>query len=810
MRACSGPAPWLLAWVIGTGLQLFQPALWLWQAYAGMVAAALSVWLLGVFLGFKLRAKLRLPSGFALWPGLCAVLMMAFAITGLRAVDCQQQGLDASLEGVDLVVQGVVAELPQRRADGVRWLAEVTEARRADNGQRVLVPASVHLAWHRNTWAGEEASVPMLRVGERWQWPVRLKRPRGLVNPGGFDAALWWWSQGVRATGHVHEGQRVLAVRKGFGWQYPVEQLRQATRDAIDAAVSTPRWAGQIAALLLGDQASISHDDWDVFRITGIAHLMSISGLHITLWASLAGGFIAWVWRQSDQVGSSWCLRCPAQVAGAWGGCGVALAYALFTGWGVPAQRTVVMLCVACVWRTRGWRWPVWERWMLAAVCVCAYDPWALLQSGFWLSFVAVACLFMRPAEAAQTQQASSPKPFWRGAWDALGKLCREQGWITLGLAPLSLWLFHQVSLVGLVVNLFAIPWVTLVVTPLAFLGMLWSPLWILCSGCLQGLMVCLTQMQTWPYAVWITATPPAWLAMLGMAGVWVFMAFPRRLWRWWGLSVLIPLFFWRPPQPVWGSVQLLFADVGQGNAVWVRTASHQLWFDTGPRYSEDSDAGQRVLLPLLQGMNATLDLLVLSHQDSDHTGGALALRRQFPQAKVLSSITESHWLSRSMPMQRCEAGQTWIWDGVVFDVLHPTVGDYEKRLSPNARSCVVRIRAQGQTVLLTADIEALQEQQLVQRLGLGLKADLLLVPHHGSKTSSTEGFIDTVQPRWALFQHGYRNRYGHPAAQVVQRYVSRGIQTLYSPQCGAMHWRSDEPLEVQCETELNRRYWRL
>ena len=808
MRVCSGPAPWLLAWLIGSGFQLFQPLLWPWHFYACMVGASGVAWVFARTPWLRLRANTRWATGGVSMVGLAAVLVMGFAITGLRAVQRQHQRLDASLEGVDLVVQGAVAELPQRRADGVRWLIEVDQAHRADNGQPVQVPTWVQLAWHRNTWAGEDAAVPLLRVGERWQWAVRLKRPRGLVNPGGFDVALWWWSQGVRATGHVHDQNPHVSFRLGRSWQYPIEQLRQAARDAIDHAVTSPRWAGQIAALLLGDQASISHDDWDVFRITGIAHLMSISGLHITLWASLAGGFIGWFWRQSDKLGSSWCLRCPAHVAGAWGGCLVAVIYAWFTGWGVPAQRTVVMLCVACVWRTQAWRWPVWERWMLAAVCVCVFDPWALLQAGFWLSFVAVACLFMRPAEVAQNQQASSPKLFWRGAWDALGKLCREQGWITLGLAPLSLWLFHQVSLVGLVVNLFAIPWVTLVVTPLAFLGMLWSPLWLLCSGCLQVLMVCLTEMQTWPYAVWITAAPPAWLALLAMGGVWVFMAFPRRAWRWLGWTPLLPMLFWQAPKPAWGSVQLLFADVGQGNAVWVRTASHQLWFDTGPRYSEDSDAGQRVLLPLLQGLNAPLDRLVLSHQDSDHTGGALALKRQFPEATVLSSITESHWLSRSMPMQRCEAGQTWTWDGVVFDVLHPTAADYEKRLSPNARSCVVRIRAQGQTVLLTADIEALQEQQLVQRLGWGLKADVLLVPHHGSKTSSTEGFIDTVQPRWALFQHGHRNRYGHPAEQVVQRYVSRGIQALYSPQCGAMHWRSDEPVMVQCETELNRRYW--
>lgn len=266
----------------------------------------------------------------------------------------------------------------------------------------------------------------------------------------------------------------------------------------------------------------------------------------------------------------------------------------------------------------------------------------------------------------------------------------------------------------------------------------------------------------------------------------------------------------WQSPRPAQGTVQMLFADIGQGNAVWVRTARHSLVFDTGPRYGLDNDAGQRVLLPILQHMNERIDTLVLSHQDSDHTGGALSLVAQHPPTQVWSSITQAHWLSHRLKMQRCSAGEGWVWDGVVFDFIHPMASDYERLLSPNARSCVLRIRAQGQTVLLTADIEALQEQALLQRMGDALKADVLLVPHHGSKTSSTEGFIDTVQTRWALFQHGYRNRYGHPAPVVVQRYQQRGIRQLYSPTCGAMHWRSDQPQEVSCERESDKRYWRF
>jgi competence protein ComEC len=256
------------------------------------------------------------------------------------------------------------------------------------------------------------------------------------------------------------------------------------------------------------------------------------------------------------------------------------------------------------------------------------------------------------------------------------------------------------------------------------------------------------------------------------------------------------------------GSVELLAADVGQGNAVLVRTAHHSLLFDAGPRYGSESDAGERVWLPLLQRMGERLHLLMLSHQDADHTGGALAVHVAQPQAQVLSSITTEHWLGQSLPMKRCEAGQSWQWDGVAFAVLHPLPSDYDKLLPPNARSCVLRIHAQGQTVLLAADIEAMQEKALVDRMGNALRADVLLVPHHGSKTSSTYAFLNTVQPRIAWVQAGYRNRYGHPAPEVMKRYADKGIPVWDSPHCGAMHWRSDQPKEVLCERDLQRRYW--
>jgi competence protein ComEC len=240
---------------------------------------------------------------------------------------------------------------------------------------------------------------------------------------------------------------------------------------------------------------------------------------------------------------------------------------------------------------------------------------------------------------------------------------------------------------------------------------------------------------------------------------------------------------------------------------VLVQTAKHDLLFDAGPRYSVNSDAGHRVLLPLMRAMDVRLDTLVLSHRDADHTGGAVAVLGQQPQAQVLSSIESGHALQDLRPAVRCEAGQRWVWDQVTFEVLHPTADDYDTERKSNGLSCVLRISNGHHTVLLTGDIEKPQETRLLS-LGDALRADVLLVPHHGSKTSSSDAFLDAVSSRLALVQAGYRNRYGHPATAVIARYNERGITVFDSPRCGAAAWSSTQPDKVDCERVMHRRYW--
>ena len=273
------------------------------------------------------------------------------------------------------------------------------------------------------------------------------------------------------------------------------------------------------------------------------------------------------------------------------------------------------------------------------------------------------------------------------------------------------------------------------------------------------------------------------------------------------GLALMLPVLMWNAPRPPAGEFEVLAADVGQGNALLVRTSGHTLVYDSGPRYGPESDAGHRVLVPLLRALDERVDTLMLSHRDSDHTGGAVAVLAMQPQAALVSSIEDAHELQAVRHSTRCSAGQEWQWDGVDFAVLHPEAADYAAVAKPNAMSCVLRVSNGAHTALLVGDLESPQEARLVDAAA-PLRADLLLVPHHGSKTSSSAAFLDAVHPALALVQAGYRNRFGHPAPPVMARYRDRAITVIDSPHCGAALWSSARPERVECQRDREPHYW--
>ena len=849
----------LLGSVLGAALQLQQPELFELLAYAVLAAGSLALLVVLVaLLGFQLfRAQ---GTHFWLCAGLTFMLAggVSFGATGLRAHAFLATALNPALEGQDILVTGQIKAMPQVSEDGVRFYFEVASADL--DGKPVAVPPRLLLGWYAGFGTrpaktlvdtDQDPQPPEfllqlqrqpqeLRAGERWQMTVRLKAPHGNSNPHGFDYELWLWEQGVQATGYVRTSKADAPPKKlAATWAQPIERARQSVRDAIFARVDNRQKAGVLAALVVGDQRAIDRADWDVFRATGVAHLMSISGLHITMFAWAAALLIAWAWRRSALSTPALCHWLPAVSAGALGGLLLATLYALFSGWGLPAQRTIWMLATVVLLRLSGRQWPWPLVWLLAMAVVVAIDPWALLQAGFWLSFVAVGILFAASNPAQQSAATDkyaiiigaacariywatglksikiSPKiaktaSFLATPFTSIAANARQQWVITLALTPLSLLLFNQVSVVGLLANVVAIPWVTLVLTPLAMLGALWAPVWDVAAAALGVLTAGLQVLASWPLASVSVAAAPLWAALAGVLGG-ALLAMQLPLWvRCLGVPLLLPVLLWQPALPAAGHFELLAADIGQGNAVLVRTANHSLVYDTGPRFSRESDAGNRVLTPLLRALGTDVDVLMLSHRDTDHIGGAPAVLAMQPRARLVSSIEDGHELQAIRRSERCMAGQSWRWDGVDFEVLHPQAADYSAAAKSNAMSCVLRISNGNQTALLAGDLEAAQELRLVgdPAFSQKLKADVLLMPHHGSKTSSTGPFLDAVQPRFAIAQAGYKNRFNHPVDSVLARYRERNVAVVQSPSCGAATFNSQDAGRVVCHREVARRYW--
>ena len=707
-------------------------------------------------------------------------------------------------EGRDVTVVGTVDSLPHEFDGGSRFNLRV---------ERVLTPQATVPPRIAISWYGQLAATDsemQVAPGERWQLVVRLQRPHGNANPYGFDYEAWLLEQGVRATGYVRPaGPRNVRLdafvpRPG----HVVERARAALRRHILRQLDGKRYAGVLVALVIGDQRGIPQSSWDVFNRTGISHLVSISGLHITMVAALAAWAVSSLWRRSFFVeGAALPLRLPAQKAAALAGALVALLYVLLAGSGVPAQRTFYMLAAVAAALWFGRLVALSHVLCLALAVVVLIDPWAVLGAGFWLSFGAVAVILYANLGRVQCETG------WRRT---LGMAIRTQYAVTVGLVPLAMLLFAQVSLASPFANAVAIPVVSLFVTPLALLGaLLPAPLagWVLGLAhlAIELLAIGLTWLAASPLAVMHAPAPQPWIFVLALLGT-AWMLAPRG-WpqRWAGLAAWAPMLTQLPGAPAAGTFSVTAFDVGQGMALLVETERHRLLYDAGPQYGPGADAGGRILLPYLRGRGiGALDALVVSHSDVDHAGGARTLLEGVAVAQVHSSLPEGHPVVQAARRHsRCTAGQAWSWDGVRFELLGPTPQSYQQDgLKANARSCVLRVSALGKAMLLAADIEAAQETQLLASAPGSLRADVLLAPHHGSGTSSTAAFLAAVEPQLGIFQVGYRNRYRHPKREVYERYGSLGIRRLRTDESGAVLLRFGQTLEVSEFRSERRRYW--
>jgi len=742
-------------------------------------------------------AWLLLPLMFVAWRWPRFGLPMLFLLAGvlwvtLRAGSLLADRLPTELEGVDLRVEGRIADLPVASERGLRFAFDIERAWHGD--QPVAVPRTVQLSIYGAT--------PTLLVGDVWAFTVRLKRPHGFQNPGGFDYEAYLFQLRVRATGYLREREpyRLIAPLGSFADGvlpgYRLNRVRQALSGRIQALLPDNPFAPMITAFANGDDDAIPDDQWQVLTRTGTGHLIAISGMNIGLVAGLVFLAVRWLWSLPGVT----VLLVPAPLMAAAAALLAALGYTALAGFAIPTQRALVMLCVALggVFLRRRTAPSV----LLAAalLAVLLVDPLAVMSPGFWLSFAAVAVI-LYVVSGVDTKG-------WKERLIAWGRL---QWAIAAGLLPLLLFLFQQVSLSGPFANLLAIPVVELVVIPATLLGVVGSFLlpdslaawpFLLAAKAMAILWPLLEQLARIEGAQWSQHNPPLWTLGAALVGVLLLLA-PRGVpARWLGLVWLLPMFLVRPTSPAPGEVRVTLLDVGQGLAVVAQTAGHTLVYDTGARLSARFDAGRAVLVPYLrQAGVGRVDTLVVSHGDNDHIGGSASLLAAMPVTRVLSSVPE-----RLANAEACRSRQGWEWDGVHFEMLHP---DRDSPFTGNNLSCVLRIVSPYGRVLLTGDIAAKAERAILLERAGQLAAEVLVVPHHGSKSSSTESFLDTVRPRVALLPVGYRNRYHHPHPAIVARYVERGIALEDSATAGAISLRLEAAgLPIERYRATHRRYW--
>jgi competence protein ComEC len=717
---------------------------------------------------------------------LLALFGCGFFWAAWQAQLVMQATLERELEGKTVYVEGAVLAQPQRVSNHLQRFPFAIERIDAGSGWTAF-NGTARLNWYA------QSTPPM--DGERWRLAVRLKQPHGFSNPGGFDYEGWLFQQRIRAVGYVRTdtANRRIAAGSIAG----IDRLRNRLLLAFSNLQPRPSLA-LIKALTIGDRSGISAQQWSTLTATGTNHLMAISGLHISLVAGLVFALA--------RAGLSACGRLaallPASRAAALFAIGAALAYAYLSGFGIPARRALVMVTVFMLALLTSRRAPLLRVIGIALLATLLFDPLSVLSAGWWLSFWAVLII----------------------AWVSSGRVGRAgiaQRWLLIhvvlafGMLPLLLVFFQQASLIAPLANIIAVPLVGLLVVPLALfavvLFIIFEPAGIalleISATLIQLCWPALQWLASLPHAIWIQHQPAGWTLLPAIIGL-ALLLMPRGIpGRAAGLVLLLPVFLVRPAAPGQGEALITLLDVGQGLAAVVQTASHVLVYDAGPRFSDSFDTGQAVVVPFLRSQGVRqLDMLVVSHGDNDHIGGVASLLKAYPVRRTLSSVPERLPDNQA---RSCRRGDQWEWDGVRFSVLHPAL---QFDGSGNNGSCVVHIEAAGGgRLLLTGDIEQAVEQQLLREQRDRLGAEVLVVPHHGSNTSSSAAFIAAVAPSIALFPAGYLNRYRLPRPEVLARYQAAGVRHFETGRHGALTVRfsaQDSRPRLAAWREQRPRFW--
>ena len=742
-------------------------------------------------LAVALAAALATPRGASSalgWAGPFAAAAFGLSWAHVQVCEVLCEPFPASLVGNTLVAEGRVASLPEQRDESVRFLFSID--RLTLDGEPQAYRGLARLSWYRQP--------PQLRAGERWRLALRLKPPHGFVNPGGFDYERWLFQQGISVTGHVRadDANALLAAGPGAYW---LTRWRQHLRDRLDAAfVDDSPARALVQALVLGDRGGLTPVQWEVFSRTGTSHLIAISGLHVGLVAGFVFVLARWLWARSAPL-ARW-LAAPR--AAAIGALMAATGYAGLAGFAISTQRALVMLVVVMVALMAGRTLRPVSALMLALVAVLLLDPASVLAYGFWLSFGAVAMLLY-----ALGRRLSAPVVVLR--WG------QAQWAVALGLLPMLLMFFGRASLVAPLINLVAVPLfgiilpAVLLAAALTLLSGWHSPLGLM-GWLLDQCYALLAQVAALPVASMNLGGRPDWVWVVAFGGVLLLLA-PRGLpTRWLGLILLLPLALMRPPAPAFGAAQFALLDVGQGLSAVVRTRSHTLVYDLGPRYPSGFETGSAVVAPYLREAGVRrVDRLVASHADQDHVGGLHGLLGAVAVTEIVSGEPEElPGDLDAMDVFACRRDQHWRWDGVDFELLHPDRDGYEG----NDASCLLRVSTQAVSVLLPGDLERSVERMLVAELGARLRSDILVAGHHGSATSTSSEFLSAVDPAWVLYSSGYANRWGFPVAEVRDRVQSLGVFSANTATDGAISFLlpAGSPLSTPTrQRHVDRGLWR-
>ncbi|GAA5074902.1 DNA internalization-related competence protein ComEC/Rec2 [Lysobacter panacisoli] len=705
-------------------------------------------------------------------------LLVGMGLAGLHAAYALSRQLPSFPLRKDAVITGRIVSLPQHEPRRTAFLFRVDD----DARDARLRGRELRLAWY-----DEEGAIRRtLRAGERWRFDVRLRAPRGLRNPGGSDAEQYAMAQRIAATGYVRNpaSARRLAAATGIdAWRD-----EQSGRIAAGAERPSVRF---VQALALGDVRALDDEDWTTLRANGLTHLIAISGFHV----GLVAGCFAWLTRALWWLFPSFARRMPAPVAAAIAGAVGAAIYTAVAGFALLTVRTALMIAIVAAVRASRHSLRIADGLALAVFAVLLVDPLSVLGAGFWLSFAGVAWLLWCLPD---------------GRGQPVRQFLSAQGVAMLGLLPLSALLFGQASLAGPLANLAAVPWWSLVVVPLSLLGLaletardgagVWA--WQAAAWCFDVSWPLFQRLASSPLSLW-WLPEPRWFALpLALVGAF-WLLLPRGVpGKACAALLWLPLLWPDRHLPRTGEAELLVVDVGQGLSVVVRTARHALLFDMGPAVPEGFDAGERAVVPALHALGVgRLDRAVVSHTDNDHVGGLEAVRAAFPLATVLAP--DGAPLLASTP---CRAGEDWTWDGVRLRFLHPPA-DFP--YLSNESSCVLRVEAAGRAVLLTGDIGEVVERRLLRHRPEDVRADVVLVAHHGSGGSSDPGFVAATGARAALVSAGHGNRFGHPRPEVVHRWAASGAQVHDTAREGALRVRlGRDGVTVEARRQAQPRLW--